>query len=215
MLPRSSFRLSCALLAAVAFLGCSDDSTPGPDAPGLEITPLFRGVIEGDTVRLVARLNGQAVPVTWDVQYDSIASVTADGLVTGRLGGFTAVTATSTNPAMTRSASITVIPVPALTSGTGITISGTGARGTAAYRKIIVPAGATRLTVTIGGGTGDVDMAVRHNAVPTLSANNCASENAGNTESCVINNPAAGTWFILLYLWDPYAGATLTATVTP
>ena len=213
MMPRLAATLSCALFAA-ALVGCSDDGTPGPDDPGLVVTPLFRGVLEGDTLRLAATLNGQPVNVTWDAQYDSIATVSADGLVTGVRGGFTAVTASSTNPAMMRSASITVIAVPALTSGTGVAVSGSGARFSSSYRKIVVPAGATRLTVTISGGTGDVDLYVRRGAVPSFTVFDCASENGGNTENCTINNPAAGTWFIMLGLWDPYTGATLTATVS-
>ena len=43
----------------------------------------------------------------------------------------------------------------------------------------------------------------------------CASFNAGNTELCSEPSPTAGTWYVLLELWDPYAGVTLTATVTP
>ena len=114
-----------------------------------------------------------------------------------------------------RSSSITVIAVPALTSGTGVTIASSAARGTSLYRKITVPAGATSLTVTITGGTGDVDLYIRRGAVPTFTAYDCASEAGGNAESCVISNPAAGTYFIMLGLWDPYANATLRATVAP
>ena len=38
---------------------------------------------------------------------------------------------------------------------------------------------------------------------------------AGNAESCTVTNPGAGTWYIFVAVWDPYAGATLKATVTP
>jgi len=37
----------------------------------------------------------------------------------------------------------------------------------------------------------------------------------GNDESCTVDNPGKGTWYIFVAVWDPYAGATLTATVTP
>lgn len=213
MMHRSAVSLSCALLAALV-VGCDDDRPSGPDEPGLVVTPAFRGVPETDTVRLSATFNGQPVTVTWESQDPTVATVSATGLVTGLKPGFTAITARAPDQQL-RSASITVIAVTALTSGTGVTISGTGARGTQAFRKITVPAGATNLTVTITGGSGDVDMYLRPGGVPTTSNNVCASENAGNIETCSIANPAAGTWFILLYLWDPYAGATLTATVTP
>ncbi|MBC7895067.1 MAG: pre-peptidase C-terminal domain-containing protein [Cytophagaceae bacterium] len=213
MMHRSAFRLSCALLAALV-VGCGDDGPSGNDDPGLVIAPAFRGVPETDTLRLTATFNGEPIAVTWETQDATIATVSATGLVTGLKPGFVAITARASNQEL-RSASITVLPVPVLTSGTAVTISGTGARGTAAYRKIVVPAGATNLSVTISGGSGDVDMAVRRGAVPTLSSNDCVSEEAGNAETCTIANPAAGTWFILLYLWNPYAGASLRATVTP
>ena len=99
--------------------------------------------------------------------------------------------------------------------GTAVTIGATTPRFTFAYRKIVVPAGATNLTVTISGGSGDVDMFIARGGVPTQAANLCASENGGNTESCTFPNPAAGTWFIGLMTWDAYAGASLRATVTP
>ena len=214
MMPRSPLRLlPCLLLAAVA-VGCGDDGPSGPDDPGLVVTPEFRGVPETDTLRLAATLNGQPAAVTWEVQYDSIATVTSEGLLTALSPGFTAVTATSTtNPQVRRSASITVIAVPTLTSGTAVSVSGSGARFTPAYRKITVPAGADSLVVTMSGGSGDVDLYLRPGGVPTSSNNVCASENAGNTERCKITNPAAGTWFLLLLLWDPYSGVSLRATV--
>jgi len=216
MLPRSAFRLSCALLAAL-FIGCSDDENgpSGPQTIELDVQPQFRGVLEGDTVRLTATLNGQPVAVNWESSNTAVATVNAQGLVTGVTGGFAAITASTTGPSRLRSSSITVIAVPALTSGTGVTIAATTARFTFAYRKIVVPAGATNLTITISGGTGDVDMFIARGAVPTQSSNLCASENGGNTESCVFDNPAAGTWFIGLMTWDAYSGATLRATITP
>ena len=216
MLPRSAFRLSCALLAAL-LVGCSDDDEgpSGPQTIELDVQPQFRGILEGDTVRLTATLNGAPVQVNWESSNTAVATVNAQGLVTGVSGGFTAITASTATPSRLRSSSITVIAVPALTSGTGVTIAASTARFTFAYRKIVVPAGATNLTITISGGTGDVDMFIARGAVPTQTSNICASENGGNTESCSFNNPAAGTYFIGLMTWDPYSGATLRATVTP
>lgn len=218
MMHRHALRLSCALLAALV-VGCDDDGPSGSDDPGLAVNPLFRAVIETDTVRLAASLEGQATAVTWDVQHDSIATVTPDGLVTGLLPGFTAVTATSSSdPALKRSASITVTAVTALTSGTAVSLSSTAARGTRLFRKIAVPAGATSLTVTIDSAatsTGDPNLYVRRANLPTLTLNDCKSENAGIKESCTINNPAAGAWFIAVAVWDAFSAVSLRATVAP
>jgi len=62
-----------------------------------------------------------------------------------------------------------------------------------------VPAGMSKLTVTTSGGTGDADLYLRFGASPTTSTYDCRSEDKANTESCVINNPAAGEWHISLY----------------
>jgi hypothetical protein len=217
MMHRSAFRLSCAVLAALV-VGCDDDGPSGNDDPGLEVDPPFAAVIETDTLRLSASLNGQPATVSWDVQHDSIATVTPDGLVTGLVAGFTAVTATQSSPQQMRSASITVTAVTALTSGTGVNISTTATAGSRTFRKIAVPAGATSLAVSIvsdTSGRGNVDLFVRRGRIPSTTVFDCASQGATNNELCTIASPAAGTWYILARSSAPYSGARLTATVTP
>jgi vibriolysin len=118
-------------------------------------------------------------------------------------GGPVAIIArNNANPSESQIASITVLK--------GFIKNISGATDSENIWTIDVPAGATKLTVTIAGGTGDVDMYVRYNATPTGSGDNCKSEKAGNGESCVINNPTPGKWYILGYGFEAYAGATLT-----
>jgi hypothetical protein len=112
----------------------------------------------------------------------------------------------SSDPTETQASSITVLK--------GFIKSISGATDSETIWSIDVPTGAKTLSVKIAGGTGDVDMYVRFNAEPTGSGDNCKSENAGNGESCVITNPAAGKWYILGYGYEAYAGATLTVTYT-
>jgi hypothetical protein len=100
-----------------------------------------------------------------------------------------------------------------LTSGTPV--SGiSGGEDSERYYKITVPAGATLLTVTTSGGSGDLDIGVRLGQRPTFEEADCYSTGDTNAESCVIEDPAAGTWYIGLYGFEEYAGATLTATVS-
>lgn len=80
--------------------------------------------------------------------------------------------------------------------------------------SIVVPAGATRLTVTTAGGTGDVDLFVRFAEVPTFTTYDCFENEVENDETCVTNDPAAGTWYIMLLGFMDFAGVTLTATVS-
>ncbi|MEA2762937.1 MAG: serine protease [Gemmatimonadaceae bacterium] len=216
--------VSSALLAAVVY-GCSDNSpSVGPSAGLLQVDPPFAGVDQGTTQQLTANLNGTAVPVTWATSDASVATVSSTGLVTGVAPGTAAVTATAvSDPAQLRSASISVLEVfgTALTSGVPVTnvSSGTRARSDGLLYRIVVPAGATKLTVTFTGGTGDGDIYVQKGTPPDDSQfpppGGCASGNGGNAEACSVTNPGAGTWYIFVAVWDPYAGGTLTATTLP
>jgi hypothetical protein len=101
-----------------------------------------------------------------------------------------------------------------LQSGVAVTgVADARARGSRLFYRVNVPAGATQLRVTFSGGTGDGDLYLRPGSATAASA--CSSENAANAETCTITNPAAGVWYVMLEVWDPYAGATLTATITP
>jgi len=77
---------------------------------------------------------------------------------------------------------------------------------------ITVPAGATSLTVKQFNGTGDADLYVRAGSQPTSTAYNCRPYLSGNTETCTINAPAAGTWYVSVYAYASYSGVSLTAT---
>lgn len=217
---------SALLIAALAF-GCDDNiPTAAPSAGILLVDPLFAGVDQGSTMQLSATLNGDAVPVTWESSNAAIATVSADGVVTGVVPGRVAITAhLVSEPAQQRSASISVLELLGigLTSGVPVTnvSSGSLTRDQGLIYHITVPAGATSLTVTFTGGSGDGDIFVQR-AVPSNDPSNfgnenpgCHSWNGGNAESCSVTNPLAGTWYIFVAVWDPYAGATLTATVTP
>ena len=99
-----------------------------------------------------------------------------------------------------------------LTSGTAVTgIS--GSENSLRLYKIVVPSGAAELTVATTGGTGDMDLYVRHGAVPTVTESDCESFGPDNDELCSIPSPPAGDWFILLEGFEAYSGVSLTATV--
>ncbi len=73
---------------------------------------------------------------------------------------------------------------------------------------ITVPAGTVSLTVSISGGTGDADLYVRSGTAPTTSSYNCRPYKNGNTESCVISNPAAGVWHVGVRAYTRFTGLT-------
>jgi vibriolysin len=95
----------------------------------------------------------------------------------------------------------------------GVPVSGlSGATGAQAFYKIAVPAGQTTLTFTITGGTGDADLYTKLGARPSLSSYDCRPYKTGNIETCTVNAPAAGTYYVLLHGYSAYSGVTLTAT---
>jgi hypothetical protein len=224
MTHRSIIRLFSSTLLAAMILACGDNVPDvGPSTGLLLVDPLFAGIDQGTTEDFTATLNGAAIPVTWESTDPTIATVSADGVVTGVAPGKASVTATATgDPTQIRSASITVLPVVGigLTSGVPVTgiSSGSLEPDDGLVYHISVPAGATRLTVTFTGGTGDGDIFVQKGSPPDDSkvpTGGCASGKGGNAESCFVDNPGKGTWYIFVAVFEPYAGATLTATVTP
>jgi large repetitive protein len=100
--------------------------------------------------------------------------------------------------------------VTTLTNGVAVTgISGT--TGSQRFYRIEVPAGQDELEISTSGGTGDVDLYVRHGSQPTLTSYDHRPYLPGNNETVTIENPAAGTWFIMLHGYNAYANVTLLA----
>ena len=101
-----------------------------------------------------------------------------------------------------------------LTNGVPVT-NLAGAVNSEVFYKIDVPAGQQTLTIQTAGGTGDVDLYVRKDALPTTTEWDYRPYKIGNNETVTINNPAAGTYFIMLRAYVAYTGVTLQATYVP
>ncbi|WP_232293747.1 M4 family metallopeptidase [Stigmatella aurantiaca] len=101
-----------------------------------------------------------------------------------------------------------------LTNGVASTAF-SGAKSSWTCWTLSVPAGKTKVTFNQAGGTsntGDADLFVQVGAQPTTSAYKCKSENAGNTDSCSVTNPAAGTYYVCSYGYSAYTNVTLKGT---
>jgi hypothetical protein len=100
-----------------------------------------------------------------------------------------------------------------LASGTPVASVYAGT-GTWKYFRIQVPAGATKLTVTLtGNATGNADLYVRLGAFPDITSYDARSIAAGNNESVVVNVPTPGVYYVGTYASTTFSAATLTATV--
>jgi vibriolysin len=89
-----------------------------------------------------------------------------------------------------------------------------GATASNEYWSMTVPTGQSTLTFTISGGTGDADLYVQAGSKPTLTTYTCRPYITGNTETCTITNPAAGTWWVMLNGYAAYSGVTLKGVYT-
>ena len=97
----------------------------------------------------------------------------------------------------------------------GVTVTGIGA-STGAYVKysLVVPAGATNLTFTLSGGTGDADMYVKAGSAPTDSVYDCRPYKSGNAETCTFATPVAGTYYVNLKAYSTFSGVSLKGDYT-
>jgi xanthomonalisin len=79
---------------------------------------------------------------------------------------------------------------------------------------VAVPSGAKNLKVAISGGSGDADLYLKFGSAPTTSSYDCRPYVTGNTESCSVASPQAGTYYVLLNGYAAFSGVTLKATWT-
>jgi hypothetical protein len=61
-------------------------------------------------------------------------------------------------------------------------------------------------------GTGDVDLYVRRDKLPTLASYLCRPYLDGNNETCNISSSGAGDYYIMLSAYGAYSGVTLQAS---
>jgi len=95
----------------------------------------------------------------------------------------------------------------------GIPVTGIAdAEGGEKYFRIIVPGDRTKLEIQISGGTGDADLYVKLNSMPTTTDYDYRPYQIGNNETVTIDNPTSGNWLIMIRGYHAYSGVTLVAT---
>ncbi|MCU0916500.1 MAG: PPC domain-containing protein, partial [Planctomycetes bacterium] len=103
------------------------------------------------------------------------------------------------------------VSVKALTNGVAATAIGAAAN-TELYYSIEVPAGRTKLEIIMSGGTGDADLYVKRDSLPTTSNYDYRPYLVGNEEAVAVDNPTAGTWYIMIRGYSAFSGITLLAS---
>lgn len=89
-----------------------------------------------------------------------------------------------------------------------------GSTGNEQRFTLEVPAGASDLTFTISGGSGDADLYTRFGSAPTTSSYDCRPWLNGNNETCTVSAPSAGTYHVMVRAYSTYSGVTLVADYT-
>ncbi len=106
-------------------------------------------------------------------------------------------------------------PPPPCTSSValsnGVTVTGISAAANAwsCTYTLAVPAGSSNLVFNLSGGTGDGDMYVRFGSEPTSTTYDCRPYAGGNTETCTIAAPQAGTYYVKIYGYSAASGMSL------
>ncbi|KUE79836.1 M4 family metallopeptidase [Aeromonas schubertii] len=92
----------------------------------------------------------------------------------------------------------------------GVAVSGlSGAKGAQLNYTMTVPAGVSKLVFAMSGGSGDADLYVKFGAAPTSTSYDCRPYKGGNTETCTMNAPKAGTWYVQVKGYSAFSGVTL------
>ncbi|AWV08064.1 hypothetical protein C9I47_2386 [Lysobacter maris] len=74
---------------------------------------------------------------------------------------------------------------------------------------MVVPSGASNLSFTMSGGTGDADLYVKFGSAPTDSSYDCRPYKSGNAETCSFASPQAGTYHVRVKAYSSFSGVSL------
>ncbi|MES2320350.1 MAG: pre-peptidase C-terminal domain-containing protein [Pseudomonadota bacterium] len=142
--------------------------------------------------RLVVRGGAEGTPANGFSNYSSLGFYGMKGTLVGAVG--------PTYPVLSN----------------GVALGGQGAAtGTWKYYTIDVPAGKTSATFTLNGANGDADMFVKLGATPTTGSYNCKSDGPSSVESCTLNAPAAGKYYVGIYSYATYSSLSVKASYAP
>jgi hypothetical protein len=163
------------------------------------VTVTLSGLPTGVTADPVTSAAGTSVAIPLDITDDA---ATGAKTVTATVSGTGIATKTAT-------ATLTIVN-NLLTSGTAVTIADSRARNSYTIYRVVAASAASAINVTLAGGTGDADIELYDASFDLIDG----SYNAANGESITATGLAAGTYYVVVWVWDPYANASLKATVT-
>ena len=95
----------------------------------------------------------------------------------------------------------------------GVPVSGLAAsQGEWLHFFIDVPAGASNLSMSISGGSGDADIYTRFGSQPDQNNYDCRPYQSGNNENCAVASPSAGTYYVSIRAYSTFSGVSVVAS---
>ena len=152
--------------------------------------------------------DGSIVSYSWNFGDGNSSSSASPSHTYTSAGSYTAVLTVTDNDGATASSSALVTisndtPTGSeLANGVGVAVS--GAQDSQTTFSLDVPAGATDLSFSTSGGTGDADLYVRFGSAPTLSTYDCRPYIGGNNETCNISNVQDGRYYAMLVGYNAF-----------
>jgi len=202
----------------LAFLGELGKTTTGGPGPGnTPPTANFTATANGRTIQFAdtsTDSDGSIVARAWNFG-DGSTSAAANPSHTYRATGTYNVSLTVTDDDGASHAKTLSLVVSEGGGGGGVLTKGVPVTGQAATTgnslnyTLVVPAGASALTFTSSGGSGDADMYVKFGSAPTDTVYDCRPYQGGNAETCTFATPQAGTYHVRLKAYSSFSGLSL------
>ena len=96
----------------------------------------------------------------------------------------------------------------------GVPVNGLGlSQGDDIVYTMDVPAGATDISFSISGGSGDADLYVKFGSAPTDSSYDCRPYRNGNNETCT-GTQTGGTYYVRLKAYSTFSNVSLVGSYT-
>ena len=142
---------------------------------------------------------------------DTIANIAPDGAHAIKFAKLATAYAIELANANNASAPPPLPEITALVNGEAQT-NLSGASGGKVYFKLDVPAGADDLAFAMSGGTGDADLYVRFDGLPSTGTWDCRPYKSGNVESCSLDPAETGSYYVMINGYSAYSGVRLEAS---
>ena len=193
-------------------LGLSVPSTPtsGVGFPA-RVNVTANGRLDAGITANVSSSNGGDTPGSNVGLNDSARQ--GNVYITPNSTGSRTITTTNTGGLTNPSFTLSAVNVTALTNNVGATVSGAAGSSTLYTFDMDIDS-PSFFKVTLAGGTGNADIYLREDWVPTLSDYNDNSTNSGNTESIDYGGGPVKRYYVLVYGAAAFSGATLLAKWT-